>query len=87
MLSVIFWGVWLSAKIAFFCLLVPYLLYYRVICYYQSKWHYQAQNVKVDPNAWPSLGSIIPLFKCQLRAWRNGDNLHPMCHHYNDEVG
>ena len=41
MVDFIFWSVWVL-KIVFFCLLLPYLLYYRVYRYFLTKWHYQS---------------------------------------------
>jgi cytochrome P450 len=86
MFALIVWGIGVSLKAIFFGLLVPYILYYRVYCYFLAKWHYQKEGAKINSDSWPVLGSILPLLRMQLRSNKTGDNLHPMTHLYNEEV-
>jgi hypothetical protein len=90
MLGFLLWAAVTSIKaflICLLCFLIPYMIYFRVYCYFKAKWHYKAQGVRTDTNSWPILGSSMSLLKCIQRSKQTGDNYHPLVHLYNDSIG
>ena len=80
MISVLLAVISTCLKSIFFCLILPYLLYYRVYDYYRSQNYYNNQKiVNQIPGIWgsyPLIGSIPAILKATLHQKKNNLNQH-----------